>query len=222
MNRRRPRKMISKDDVRQLLRPRGITVAGFGPVPPDIETLELRERFPRAVVFGYTLSAGVLETIEDHPTLIYKHHYKTVNWLLDQTAFHLAALLEANGCRALAIPASQTVDWPDQKGHVSHKKLGRAAGIGWIGRSGLLIHPRLGARVRYASVLTDLDFEPDPAGPGDCGTCRKCIAVCPANAISETGVDLNKCRPKLVEFSRRPGIGQYICGVCVKACDGRH
>ena len=214
--------MISKDDIRRFLLARDVTIVGFGALPADIEMLELPKRFPRAVVFGYALSAGVLESIEDHPTLIYKHHYKTVNWLLDQTAFHLAAFIEAGGSRTLAIPASQTVDWPNQKGHVSHKKLGQEAGIGWIGRSGLLIHPRHGARVRYASVLTDWEFEPDPPIAVDCGTCRKCIAVCPANAISETGVDLAKCRLTLAEFSRRPGIGQYICGVCVKACDGQH
>lgn len=214
--------MISKNDVRQFLRQRDVAIVGFGNVPPDIERLELSKRFPRAVVFGFKLSAGVLDTIQDHPTLIYKHHYKTVNWLLDQTAFHLAAFIEAAGHQALAIPASQTVDWTNQKGHVSHKQLGREAGIGWIGRSGLLIHPREGARVRYASVLTDWEFEPDPAVTVDCGACRKCIAVCPANAISETGVDLGKCRLALAEFSRRPGIGQYICGVCVKACDGQH
>ncbi len=214
--------MINKNDIRQMLLARDVAIVGFGAVPQDIEMLELSKRFPRAVVFGYNLSAGVMETIEDHPTLIYKHHYKTVNWLLDQTAFHLAAFIEAAGHRALAIPASQTVDWKNQKGHISHKKLGREAGVGWIGRSGLLVHPRYGARVRYASVLTDREFESDPVITTDCGSCRKCIAVCPAGAISETGVDLDKCRLALAEFSRRPGIGQYICGVCVKACNGQH
>lgn len=213
--------MISKNEIRDFLQARGVSVVGFGVVPPEIELQEIARRYPRAVVFGYALSAGVLETINDHPTLIYKHHYKTINWLLDQTAYHLAALLDMSGSRGLAIPASQTVDWSSQKGHVSHKKLGVAAGLGWIGRSGLLIHPRYGAWVRYVSVLTDLEFEPDTQISSDCGTCRKCISVCPAQAISENGVDLVSCRRKLSEFSRQPGIGQYICGVCVKVCDGQ-
>ncbi len=213
--------MISKNEIRDFLQARGVSAVGFGFVPPEMELLEIAQRYPRAVVFGYALSAGVLETINDHPTLIYKHHYKTVNWLLDQTAYHLAAFLEKAGGQSLAIPASQTIDWPGQRGHVSHKKLGVEAGLGWIGRSGLLVHPRFGARVRYASVLTELALEPDAKITTDCGPCRKCLAVCPAQAISETGVKLDACRRQLAGFSRQPGIGQYICGVCVKVCDGQ-
>jgi len=199
----------------------GVRIVGFGAVPEDLEITELEEPFPRAVVFGLRLSAGVLETIKDRPTLIYKHHYKTVNWILDQTAFHLARFIEDRGKRSLAVPASQTVDWEEQKGHVSHKALGAAAGLGHIGRSGLLVHPSFGARVRYATVLTDLEFRVDDRSAMTCGACGKCIEACPAGAISEGGVDLQLCLNKLREFAKIRGIGQYICGVCVKVCNGR-
>jgi epoxyqueuosine reductase QueG len=199
----------------------GAKIIGFGTVPEDLEKTEIEDSFPRAVVFGFRLSAGVLDTINDRPTLIYKHHYKTVNWILDQTAFHLARFIEDRGKRSLAIPASQTVDWEEQKGHVSHKSLGAAAGVGHIGRSGLLVHPSYGARVRYAAVLTDLEFNVDDRSTTTCGACRKCIEACPAGAISEDGVDLQLCLDKLKKFAKIRGIGQYICGVCVKACNGR-
>lgn len=196
-------------------------IIGFGQLPEDIRPLEIEESFPRVVVFGFPLSPSVLKTIKDRPTLIYKHHYKTVNWILDQTAFHLVRHIEEGGNRALAIPASQTVDWQAQKGHVSHKALAAAAGLGHIGRSGLLVHPEYGAQVRYASVLTDMEFEPDRAAGTECGTCYKCVEVCPAQAISEQGVDLTRCLERLKEFSKIRGIGQYICGVCVKVCNGQ-
>jgi epoxyqueuosine reductase QueG len=204
------------------LETQGAHIVGFGAIPDNTVVMEVKEPFPRAVVFGLPLSRAVLETVEDRPTLLYKHHYKTVNWMLDQTAFRLARLIEDLGRRALAVPASQTVDWDEQKGHVSHKDLARAAGLGHIGRSGLLVHPEYGARVRYASVLTDLEFAPDAPAATTCGDCQKCVRACPAQAISEGGVDLNKCLAKLKEFAGIRGIGQYICGVCVRVCDGRH
>ncbi len=144
-----------------------------------------------------------------------------MNWLLDQTAYHLVRFIEEKGNRAIAIPASQTVDWENQKGHVSHKILAQQAGLGWIGKSGLLIHPKFGACMRYVSVLTDADFEPDKKIEIGCGQCRKCIVVCPAQAITDQGVVLARCLDKLKEFSRIQGIGQYICGICVKVCNGR-
>jgi epoxyqueuosine reductase QueG len=199
----------------------GTKIVGFGAVPEDMGMLEIDEAFPRAVVFGFSLSEGVLRTIKGRPTLIYKHHYKTVNWLLDQTAFHLVRFIEEQGKRAISIPASQLVDWEHHKGHVSHRHLAEQAGLGYIGRHGLLVHPKHGAQVRYCSILTDLEFVPDERVEADCGPCRKCIAACPARAITENGVDILRCYEKLEEFSRIRGIGQHICGVCVRACDGR-
>jgi epoxyqueuosine reductase QueG len=199
-----------------------VSIVGFGRVPEEIEIPEIEKKFSRAIVFGYQLSKAVLQTIKDRPTLIYKHHYKTVNWILDQTACHLVNFIEADGSSAIAIPASQTIDWQLQKGHISHKLLAKEAGLGFIGKSGLLIHPQFGAQVRYASVLTDLEFSPDEKLEGSCGDCQRCIKACPARAITENGVDLTLCLAKLKEFSRIRGIGQYICGVCVKVCDGQN
>lgn len=210
-----------KKEIKQFLSRFGVSPIGFGDVPGKSALHEIENIFPRVIVFGYPLSKAVLETIKDQPTLMYKHHYKTVNWLLDQTAYRLVRFIEEKGNQAIAIPASQTVDWDKQEGHVSHKVLAREAGLGWIGRSGLLVHPKYGAHVRYSSVLTDLEFEPDKKIAGDCSNCKKCIVVCPAQAITNEGVDLSRCLEKLKEFSKIRGIGQYICGVCVKVCDGR-
>ncbi|UCF71528.1 MAG: epoxyqueuosine reductase [candidate division WOR-3 bacterium] len=200
----------------------GTGIVGFCEIPSTLQIAEIDETFPRAIVFGFSLSKSVLNTIMDRPTLLYKNHYKTVNWMLDQTGFRLSRFIEELGSRALALPASQTVDWEKQKGHVSHKALAVAAGLGHIGRSGLVIHPRLGAQVRYASVFTDMEFPVSAKAVTSCGNCMKCVAACPARAIEEDGIDLAKCLDKLREFSKVRGIGQYICGVCVKVCDGRH
>ena len=211
----------TKEHIKGFLQRFGTEIVGFGKVPEDLTALEIEESFPRAIVFGFRLSRSVLRTVKDRPTLIYKHHYKTVNWLLDQTAYHLARFIEEQGASAIAIPASQLVDWKQHKGHISHRHLAREAGLGYIGRSGSLVHPKYGAQVRYCSVLTDLSFDLDEKIKDDCGACSKCMTACPAQAISDEGVDIHRCYAKLEEFSRIRGIGQHICGVCIRACDGR-
>ena len=108
-------------------------------------------------------------------------------------------------------------------GHISHKFLGWAAGIGFIGRCTLLVHPEYGARMRYVSVLTDMALGADTPYVGECGLCRACIEVCPAGAVKEKreDFDLEACYKELAEFTKIPFIGQHICGVCVKACAGK-
>jgi epoxyqueuosine reductase QueG len=211
----------SKRDVKEFLKKTGIEIVGFGAIPEDIETLEIGRGLPRAIVLGYRLSTAVLSTIKDHPTLIYKHHYKTVNSALDQAAYRLALYLQERGHSALPIPASQTMDLEKRRGHISHKRLGLEAGIGFRGRSSLLIHPEFGAAVRYVSVLTDMEFSVDGPIQIGCGDCRKCIPACPAGAIAEEGCDISRCLEKLKEFAGMRGIGQFICGVCVKVCVGK-
>ena len=175
-------------------------------------------QFDRAISIGYRLPDAVIEEIEDHPTLLYASAYKTANWLLDQTAARLATLIQRAGGKAMPIAASQIVDWEAQLGHLSHKLVGKEAGHGWIGRSSLLVNPHHGARVRYATVLTDLALPLDVPHNGSCGECRECIERCPAGAISEEGYDKQKCLAMLKSFASTKGIVQYICGVCVKTC----
>jgi epoxyqueuosine reductase QueG len=110
------------------------------------------------------------------------------------------------------------VDWEGQRGHLSHKLVAKFAGLGWIGRSSLLINPLHGARVRLVTVLTDMPLPFNFPLSLDCGQCRSCIPLCPAGAISERGYDMRACVEKLKEFSSRRGIGVLICGMCVLAC----
>ncbi len=177
---------------------------------------------PVAVVMAARVARGVLATLDDGPNLLYFHHYRQVNALLDRAATAVAAWIEERGGAALPVPASQIVDWERMAGHLSHRALAALAGLGWRGRSNLLVTPRLGAQVRLATVLTDL---PLPAGrpmEAGCGGCRRCIAACPAGAIGESAAvfDLAACYRKLDEFRRSRRVPQHICGLCVKACPG--
>ncbi len=178
--------------------------------------------FPRGIAFGIRLPDAVLDTIENRPTPLYFHAYRQANYALDRAGMALALLLQRAGFRALPVPASQIVDPGGQRGLVSHRLLGYGAGLGWIGRPTLLVNPQYGARLRYASVLTDAPYAPaEPMGE-QCGECRRCIEACPTDAVKESSreFDLPTCYEKLSEFRKLQFIGQHICGVCIKACRG--
>jgi epoxyqueuosine reductase len=187
-------------------------------------TYELDEdlvgKLPFGISIGVRLADAVLEGIEDHPTLLYLHHYRQANYLLDRIALDVTALIQRAGGKAIPIAASQIVDWEGQRGHLSHKALAQAAGLGWRGRNNLLVNPAYGARIRLVSILTDLPLQTNTPLEDSCGTCRRCIAACPAKAIKEKveEFDYLGCFEKLKEFRNAHNVGQYICGVCVKAC----
>jgi len=182
----------------------------------------LRNRFDRAISLGRQVLGAVLEDIGDHPTQLYFHHYRQLNFFLDRTAFDLAADIQASGYDALPVPASQVLDMENQTAHVSHKKIAVLAGLGHIGRNNLLVHPAFGSRIRLVSVLTNMPMEADRPTGADCGACRACLSACPAKAIKEQPGDFDHrgCFEKLEEFRRRRFVSQHICGICVKACRG--
>lgn len=182
----------------------------------------LAEKFDRGISMGKRLIDSVLDDIKDRPTRLYFHHYRQLNFFLDRAAFLLSSYIQELGHQALPIPASQIIDWDKQQAHLSHKKVGHLAGLGWMGRSNLLVNPELGARFRLVTVLTDMPLDADKPLEADCGDCRACLEPCPAQAIKERREDLDylACFEKLKEFKRSGLVGQHICGVCVKACPG--
>jgi epoxyqueuosine reductase QueG len=181
---------------------------------------ETLARFDRAISLAVRLSEAVVDDIVDHPTPLYLHHYRQANAFLDRGAFEIARRIQEMGRKALPIAASQLVDWKKQQGHLSHKEIARRAGLGWIGRSNLLVTPQFGARVRLVTVLTDLPLEAGSPLPDDCGKCGKCLAACPAGAIKERREDFDhvKCYEQLKLFKNKFNIPHHICGLCVKAC----
>lgn len=178
--------------------------------------------FDRAISLGVRLSKSILEEIENAPTKLYFHHYRTVNAFLDQAALKVSVYIQKKGYQVIPIPASQIIDWQNQKAHLSHKKIGYLAGLGWVGRNNLLVNGKLGSQFRLVSVLTDMPLKADKPLKKDCGNCRLCVKICPSGAIKENPLKFDhlRCFEKLKEFQRQRLVNQYICGICVKACKG--
>ena len=104
------------------------------------------------------------------------------------------------------------------------------AGLGWIGKHTLLIHPRLGSWMLLGGVLTTLELAPPPErAPVEdhCGACTRCIDACPTQAIGPYSVDGSRCisyltieRRGTIDPALAPLIGDRIfgCDVCQEVC----
>jgi len=206
----------------------GVSLFGVAGITSIQDTFSIEPKgstasLSRGVCMAIRLSDAVLDSLVDRPTLLYKHHYREANALLDTVAFRVANLIEQWGCRAMPIAASQVVDWRRQSSHVSHKKVAVLAGLGWLGRNNLLVTPRYGARIRLVTVLTDMPLKVDEPLQEGCASCRDCLTVCPAGAINEKQeeFDHQACFEQVRHFAKKENIGHYICGLCVKVCKGK-
>lgn len=113
-------------------------------------------------------------------------------------------------------------------GPVLERDVAAQAGLGWQGKSTMLIHPKLGTYTFLASILTTLELPPDEPMPDHCGKCTRCIAACPTGAITgPREVDARLCISYLTIENKgaipeelRPLLGDriYGCDECLEVC----
>ncbi len=104
--------------------------------------------------------------------------------------------LRVVGARAIAVPVFFPVSLEDGKmrGVLSLRDLAADAGIGTIGRNGLLLVPGYGCRAALGAVLTDAELPlVRPEGMPQCLECGRCQTACPADAIGPQGIDPFRC-----------------------------
>ena len=113
-------------------------------------------------------------------------------------------------------------------GPILERDFAALAGVGWHGKSTMLISRELGTWFFLAEILTTLEFPPDEPAQDHCGSCTRCIAACPTGAIDAPHhLDARRCISYLtielkgsIPEDLRPLIGDriYGCDDCLTAC----
>lgn len=111
---------------------------------------------------------------------------------------------------------------------VMEKPLGQAAGVGWQGKHTNLVSQQLGNWFFLGSIFTTIELPFDEPEIDHCGSCRKCLDICPTNAFpSPYTLDARRCISYLtiehdgpVDEELRPLIGNriYGCDDCLAVC----
>jgi len=101
------------------------------------------------------------------------------------------------------------------------------AGLGWVGKHTNLINPQAGSFVFLGEIVTTLPLPPDVPLRKTCGTCARCIDVCPTGALrGDYTIDATRCIADLTQRTdgipreMRASIGTWVwgCDLCQIAC----
>jgi epoxyqueuosine reductase QueG len=224
-------------EIVKLLSTDSIDFYGIGYLSNDSERLTeygypLAGEYSRTVSIGLALSNRIVDMLTFDPPFpaveLYRHFcYDVVNRRIDGMLLRIADFLSRKGYESLPVPATGVTDKSRLFGTFSHKAAARLSGLGWIGKSSLLINGSVGPRARWGTVLTNAPLAPT-GKPSDqqCGTCDVCVIKCPAHAFTgtefrvgddrEVRYDAFACDEYLT--AREKATGYRVCGICVKVC----
>jgi len=222
--------------MEDIARQAGVDIIGFGDVraalPADFDHLPVGVSLGvvHPAVRSLHLLLGGSPVVELEQALG-DHRDGHAQVVLETTLSRLADYLQDQGFRYFSCPPEvDPMDSPFTALVVrrfSHKAAATCAGLGWVGRHGLVNHPVYGPHVTWATLVTNAPLDTGtPTVESACGDCSLCVSACPAGAISgrpwrrDDGmvslVDATKCRQMLVDNERITG-GRF-CGRCVVVC----
>lgn len=231
------------DKLRKIAKELGADLYGVADIAPAQETIIAQggpvvASYPRAISIGIRLLDSIVDQLPrrtERAVATSYHHYccDVMNQRQDHLTSRLSSELQNHGFSVIPIAASRrNIDDERICGPFSHKLAAGLAGLGWIGKSCLLVTPQYGPRVRWATVLTNAPLEvTGHQMEVRCGDCQQCVAICPAQAF--TGRSFRSHEPREARFdacacdSYIKSLGESaemrVCGLCLYVCPyGRH
>lgn len=145
-------------------------------------------------------------------------YHRVIERMLQQLA---VVLKEECGAETLA-------RWYVDTGPVLEREWAQSAGLGWQGKSTVLISRNFGTWLLLGEILTNAVLAPDKPSAGHCGNCTRCMDACPTRAItSEYQLDARRCISYLTielkgsipeEFRAAIGNRVFGCDDCLAVC----
>jgi epoxyqueuosine reductase len=200
----------------------------FDNAPPDMHPRNIMPKARSVVVFLKRILRGTCRGVDEgtHWPSYHIYSYAGLNHMLGLANYRLARFIEQHGFDATSLSARATSrefgptappaapGLPAREVVVQHRIAATLAGLGEMGWSKVFMTREFGPRQRLGVLLTDAELEPDPIETGVlCDRCKRCVAECPAGAISQeksvaieveghriewNDLDLGKC--KLTHF----------------------
>jgi epoxyqueuosine reductase len=180
---------------------RSIISLGVRYTPPPLPPIDWREEL-RGRIAAYALGAD---------------YHRTIKRQLKQLAARIAAERPDTGMR----PYVDT-------GPVLEREWAAAGGVGWFGKNTNILHREHGSWFFLAELVTTLELEPDTPTPDHCGTCVRCLDLCPTDALAPGYVlDGRRCisywtieHRDAIPTEFRPRMENWVfgCDICQEVC----
>ncbi len=111
---------------------------------------------------------------------------------------------------------------------IIERELAAAAGIGWIGKNTMVVHPSLGSFFVLGEIITNLELAADSPMPDRCGKCTRCLKACPTGALPRAyEMDARRCISYLTiehraeiepDLASKMGNWVFGCDLCQMVC----
>lgn len=210
----------------------------FAGAPLDMDPRQIMPSVRSVVVFLKRILRGTHRGVDEgtHYPSYHIYSYAGLNHMLGVANYRLARFIEQHGHDATSLAAMATSrefgpaappaapGKPPREVVVHHRIAATLAGLGEMGWSKVFMTKEFGPRQRLGVLLTDAELEPDPIEIGVlCDRCKRCVAECPAGAISRdqavgidvegqrlewNDLDLGKC--KLTHFGLNKASGPFF------------
>ena len=169
---------------------------------PERDPLELLEQTNRGAVSAYA------QTGRDYHDVVKKKLRQLARWMAESYACEVKLFCDT--------------------APLMEKPLAQQAGIGWQGKHSNLVSRSHGSWLFLGEVLTSLALPPDPPETDHCGSCRRCLDICPTDAFpAPYQLDARRCIAYLTiehqghiprEFRKAIGNRVFGCDDCLAVC----
>lgn len=214
-----------KEELFELLKRKGAKLMGVADLRGIVDG-----EMQIGVSVAVPVPPNIVQQLQTAPTIEYYNTYYSINAQLNDIVSSGAEFLKERGYLAHANTTETVKQDKDWRTPLPHKTVATRAGLGWIGKSCLLVTEKYGSAVRLSALLTDAPIKcDDPINESRCGKCTICVRKCPAHAFSgalwNTGVKreelFNKEACKKMQIQRMKqatGIETDLCGLCFAVC----
>lgn len=220
---------IDSSRFKRLIKSWGCDLVGFGDVREGLS----RELITHPIAISLALRNRGNGSSPDSGSDLYMHINPDTEGKMESLQKKIVGYLRKHGYLAFPIPPN-TIQEPRRFSSVlfeafPHRMAATCAGLGWIGKNGMLINRQFGLQLLWATVLTNAPITPSakPIMESLCRECELCVAACPPHAIH--GVKWNRYADPSVEIididvcmgqlkANEKAFGTFACGVCTTIC----